>query len=146
MTVQPIPEGYHTITSYLVVKDAHKLVDFLKKAFDATDVHEMCMKDGMIMHAELQIGDSKLMLAEARDEVPVATATLYLYVKDADHVYHKALKAGGVSIMEPADQFYGDRNAGVRDFAGNSWWIGTHIEDVPHDEIMKRAEKYKGKC
>jgi uncharacterized glyoxalase superfamily protein PhnB len=137
MAVKPIPEGYHTVTPFIVVKDAKRLIEFLKQAFDAETKH-VSEHGGVVMHAEVLIGNSIIMLAEGSDKFPPVTANHYLYVPDTDVVYDKAIKAGGESIMAPADQFYGDRNAGVKDFAGNQWWIATHVEDVSPEEIQKR--------
>jgi PhnB protein len=139
MAVKPVPEGYHTITPYMVANDAQKLIDFATRAFDAKLVEEMRRPDGGIMHAELQIGDSRIMLGQANEQHTAMPCGIYLYVPDTDATYTKALAAGAVSAMEPANQFYGDRNAGVRDENGNVWWIGTHVEDVPPDELKKRA-------
>lgn len=145
MAVQPIPEGFHTLTPYLVVSGVAKLIDFLKKAFDAVEVHRTARPDGTVMHAELKIGSSILMMGEACGQWPAMPASLYMYVKNADAVYRQALAAGGVSIMEPANQFYGDRHGGVKDPSGNMWWIATHIEDVPPDELARRASEYMKK-
>jgi len=140
MAVNPIPEGYHTITPFLVVKDARRLIEFMKNAFDA-EVNHISENDGVVMHGEVKIGNSMLMLAEENVNAPASSTGLYLYVTDTDAMYKKAIVAGGVSIMEPADQFYGDRNAGVKDFAGNNWWIATHIEDVSPEEIKRRMKE-----
>lgn len=145
MTVKYIPDGYHTITPYLLVRESKKCLDFLKRAFDAKEVHCMKKPDGTIMHAELKIGDSMIMMADAGSEKEPMPAAYYLYVEDTDELYKRAIDAGGISLMEPADQFYGDRNAGVQDPAGNQWWIGTHVEDVPQEEIERRAQAFKGK-
>jgi uncharacterized glyoxalase superfamily protein PhnB len=140
MPVKPIPEGFHSVTPYLVVENAAKLIDFTKQVFGAEEKERMQTPDGRIMHAEVRIGDSVIMLGEPMgDQKPMPTA-LYLYVSDADAVYRRALAAGAVSLMEPADQFYGDRNAGVKDPAGNLWWIATHKEDVPREEMERRAQ------
>ncbi len=141
MAVKPVPEGLHTVTPYLVVSGVAKLIDFLKKAFDATELHRSTRPDGTVMHAQVRIGDSPIMMGEAMGEFPVKTASLYMYVPDTDAVYKRAVAAGAVSIMEPMDMFYGDRNGGVKDFAGNEWWIATHIEDVPPAELERRAEE-----
>jgi PhnB protein len=140
MPVKPIPEGYHSVTPYLAVEGADTLLEFVKRAFDA-EVHE-CMRrpDGTIQHAEVKIGDSIVMLGEATDRWKPMPSTLYLYVNDADATYRRALAASATSVMEPATQFYGDRNAGVQDPTGNYWWIATHVEDVPPDELKRRAE------
>jgi PhnB protein len=126
MSVKPIPEGYHSMTPCLVVEGAAKLVDFLKKAFDAEEIFRMARPDGGIMHAKIKIGDSMVMLGDATEQWRPITGAIYLYVNDADAVYKKALQAGSTSIMEPVDQFYGDRHGGVKDPAGNIWWIATH--------------------
>lgn len=140
MPVKPIPDGYHTVTPVLTVHGAAKLIEFVKQAFDAKETFRMPGPDGSVMHAEMKIGDSMVMLGEATDEWKPMPATVALYVEDADAWYKRALRAGATSVREPADQFYGDRSAGVKDFAGNHWWIHTHIEDVPPEEMSKRAE------
>jgi uncharacterized glyoxalase superfamily protein PhnB len=142
MAVKPIPDGHHAITPFLVVKDAAKLIDFLRQAFDAQETFRMPMPDGTIMHAEVKIGDSTLMMGEASEQHKPMLGALYLYVNDADAVYKRALQAGATSLMEPADQFYGDRQASVKDPAGNTWWIATHKEDVSPEELKKRAEAF----
>ena len=141
MPVKPVPDGYHTVTPYLVVGDADMLIQFAKRAFDATIVHETRRSDGALMHGELQIGDSRVMLGQANDQHSPMPACIYLYVPDTDATYKKALAAGAVSTMEPVNQFFGDRNAGVRDANGNMWWIATHVEDVPAEELAKRAKE-----
>ena len=142
--VQPIPAGYRTVTPYLVVKGVARLIDFLKAAFDAREKFRSTMPDGTVMHAEIKIGDSMIMLGEASDNHTPTTAMVYLYVKDTDKMYHQAIKAGAESVMAPANQFYGDRNAGVKDQNGNQWWIGTHVEDVSPKEIQRRMASMKG--
>lgn len=142
MAVKPIPEGYHSLTPYLVVQSAPKLMEFLKRAFAAKELNCMKQPDGSVMHAEMKIGDSIVMMGEAGGESKPMPSTICLYVPDADVVYKRALQAGATSVREPADQFYGDRSAGVRDPVGNHWWIHTHIEDVPEAEMAKRAEAY----
>ena len=142
MPVNPIPDGYHTVTPVLTVHGAAKLIEFLKQAFDAREVYRLPGPNGSVMHAEVKIGDSMVMLGEATDEWKPMPATVALYVEDVDVWYKRALGAGATSVREPADQFYGDRSAGVKDFAGNQWWIHTHIEDVPPEEIKKRSETW----
>ena len=138
--VKPIPEGYHTVTPYLVVDGAEKVVKFMKEAFGAQPVFEPMMRpDGKVMHAEFKIGNSIVMLADSSERAQATSTMLYLYVPNVDAVYQKAIKAGGTSLMEPADQFYGDRSGGVKDPAGNRWHIGTHIENVSPAELKKRA-------
>src|SRR3990172_3042509 len=112
MAVKPIPDGYHTVTPYLVVEGAAKLIDFLTQAFGAETKERMQSPDGTVMHAEMRIGDSMIMMGEASGQHKPMPCMIYLYVPDADSVYKKAIEAGATSIMEPANQFYGDRNAG----------------------------------
>ena len=138
--VKAIPEGYNTITPYLMVKDSKRLIKFLQDAFNATTNHNMQYPDGSARHAELQIGTSKIMLSEATPENPATPIMLYLYLEDADKAYNDAIKAGGVSIMEPKNTFYGDRNAAVKDHSGNQWWVATHVEDISAEEVAQRAK------
>lgn len=140
MAVKPIPDGYRTVTPYLTVQGAAKLIDFLKQTFEAVETELLPRPDGMIGHAEVRIGDSMIMLSDATPEFVPMPARIHVYVKDVDVVYRRALQAGGISLREPEDQFYGDRSAGVRDACGNQWWIATHKEDVPPEELKKRAE------
>jgi PhnB protein len=138
--VKPIPDGFHTITPYLIVEGAEKLIGFMKEAFGAQYGHEPARRpDGSIMYAALKIGDSMLMVSDASEHAKASPVMLYLYVPNADAAYERAMKAGATSMMEPADQFYGDRSAGVQDFAGNQWFFGTHIEDVSPSELEKRV-------
>ena len=141
MAVKPIPDGYHSVTPYLVVEGANALIDFAKQALDAEETFRMPGPGGVIMHAELRIGDSMVMLADAQGaDNPPMPAMIHLYVPDADDYYKRALAAGASSLREPADQVYGDRSAGVEDAFGNKWWLATHIEDVSPEELAKRAE------
>jgi uncharacterized glyoxalase superfamily protein PhnB len=140
MTTKPIPDGYHAVTPVLTVQGAAKLIEFLEQAFDAKETYRLEGPNGGVMHAQIKIGDSMVMLGEASEQCKPMPATMALYVEDTDAWYRRALKAGATSVREPANQFYGDRSAGVKDFAGNQWWIQTHIEDVPPAEIKKRAE------
>ena len=141
MPAKPIPEGYHTATPYLVVKGADKTIAFMKQAFGATAPFEPMMSpDGKVMHADLMIGNSHVMLSEATDQHPAMQSMIHLYVPNVDAVYQRAVAAGGKSFLEPTDQFYGDRGGSVKDPSGNHWYIATHIEDVPMPELKKRAE------
>ena len=142
-SVKPIPEGYHTVTPYLVVDGAEKVIRFIKEAFGAQPVFEPMMRpDGKVMHAEFKIGDSVVMISDSSERAQASTAMLYLYVPNVDAVYQRALKAGATSMSEPANMFYGDRSGGVKDAAGNRWHIGTHIEDVAPAELKKRAAEF----
>ena len=144
MAVKPIPDNYHSITPYLMAPGAARLIEFLKDAFGAVERERMTGPDGGVMHAEVRIGDSMVMLTDGGgDWKPMPTA-LYLYVNDADATYQRALAAGATSVMEPVTQFYGDRHGGVKDPSGNIWWIATHVEDVSPEELRKRAEARAG--
>jgi len=142
MAVKPIPDGFHSVTPFLTVPGVAKLLDFLKQAFEAQELHRMPRPDGTIMHAEVRIGDSLVMMGEPMGSSQPMFGSLYLYVHDVDAVYQRALQAGATSTSEPADQFYGDRSAGIKDPVGNQWWIATHKEDVPLEEIARRAKAF----
>lgn len=135
-----IPEGYHTVTPYLYARGASDLIDFLERAFGATRLERLDRPDGTVMHATVRIGNSPVMISEACEETQNSPTSIFLYVEEADSVYKKAVDTGAASVMEPADMFWGDRMAGVKDNWGNSWWLGTHIEDVSPEEIEKRAQ------
>lgn len=141
MSVKPIPEGFTAVTPYLIVEGAASLLDFMKQAFGADERLRMDGADGTINHAEVSIGGSVVMLGDAGDEWSAMPGFIYLYVDDCDATYERALAAGATSVREPADQFYGDRNATVRDPVGNMWGIATHVEDVSDAEIAKRVEE-----
>jgi len=129
MAVKPIPDGYHSVTPYLLVQAPEKLIDFVKASFGAEEMLRMPGPDGTgVSHAEVRIGDSVVMMGQPADGT-MMPAAIYLYVADADAIYQRALKAGGESTEEPNDTFYGDRRAGVKDPCGNLWWIATHIKD-----------------
>jgi len=136
--VKPIPDGYHSVTPYLIVKGVAALIDFLKEAFDAVETERLPGPDGTIGHAEVRIGDSIVMMGEGEHFEPMPAA-IYLYVNDIDAAYAKALAAGATTVMEPADQFYGDRSGGVKDAFGNLWFVATHKEDVSPEEMARRA-------
>lgn len=140
MSVKPRPAGYHSVTPYLVVARVRELMAFLKRVFGAVEVFPPMTDDGKVVHAELRLGDSVVMMAEASDEWKPMPGMLHLYVEEeVDAVYRRALDAGATSLREPADQFYGDRSATVRDPCGNVWSIANHIEDVPPAELERRA-------
>ena len=143
MTAKPIPDGHHTVTPYLTVSNAAKVIDFLKQAFGAEITYEPLKRpDGTIMHAEVKIDDSCVMIAEGNEVAKATPSSLYLYVLNVDSVYQQAVKAGGKTIMEPMDMFYGDRCGGVKDPSGNSWMIATHKEDLAPEDMAKRAEAF----
>jgi len=135
------PDPYRTITPFFSVKSVNDTMEFLKTVFNA-EVKELMKDDsGRARHAELLIGDSYVMLGESRDEKDKSSAMLYIYVNDADALYKKALDAGAESISEPEDQFYGDRNVGIRDGDGNTWWIAQRKETLTTEEIEKRMKE-----
>jgi len=136
--VKPVPDGYHTVTPYLVVEDAGALIEFLTRAFGARTRYSHRGPDGKVAHAEMQIGDSIVMMGSARGDTQPLVMALYLYVPNCDELYRQAIAAGGTSIGEPTDQFYGDRHGGIKDPSGNSWWLATHIEDVSEQELGRR--------
>ncbi len=144
MAVKPIPDGYTTVTPYLVVDGAEKLLDFVKQAFGAEELFRMDGPDGTIGHAEVKIGDSIVMLGNSDGSASgkAMPSTIYLYVEDADATYGRAIDAGGASVEEPADQFYGDRRSAVRDPLGNQWFIATHVEDPTPEEMDERMKAF----
>ena len=145
MPVKPIPDGYHTVTPYLTLDNPEAAMDFLKRAFDGQETYAMRDDKGHVQHAEMKVGNSMLMLGRARDQWKSRPGNFYIYVEDVDAVYKRAIAAGGTSLGEPADQFYGDRHGGVTDSEGNNWWIATHIEDVPSEEMDRRAREWHQK-
>ena len=144
--VQAIPDAYGSVTPYLVVEGAEELMGFLQNTFGATIRGNDVMRgpDGKIGHAEVEIGDSVVMLADVPPDGVAMQAMLNVYVEDCDSVYKKALAAGAESVREPEDQFYGDRSAGVRDKWGNQFYISTHIEDVTPEEMERRVKEQFG--
>jgi PhnB protein len=145
--VKPVPDGYHSLTPYLIVNDAARALQFYQKAFGAIELMRFPRPDGKIMHAEIQIGDSRLMLA---DEAPQMGArspqsiggspvTIHLYVEDVDRVAGLAVAAGAKVRRPVQDQFYGDRSGIFEDPFGHVWNVGTHKEDVTLEEVQKRA-------
>lgn len=138
--VKPIPEGYHSLTPILTVEDATSLINFLKQVFDASEEEVYKGPDGRVVHAELTIGDSIIMLSDANSQFPAFGSMVNVYTEDVDASYRRALAAGATSLREPSNQFYGDRTAGVKDKHGNQWWIATHVEDVSQEELEKRMK------
>jgi len=141
--VNPIPQGYHTVTPYLMMYQADKFVEFIENAFNAELTYAMRGDDDTITHGTIKIGNSLIMISEANDskKMPPINAMLYLYVDDVDAVYQRAITAKGVSAREPKNEFYGDRAACIKDAWNNTWWIATHIEDVSEEELEERKEK-----
>lgn len=149
--VSAIPQGYHTITTYISVNNAKEAIEFYKRAFDAKEIGRINMPDGSIAHAELQIGDSRIMLAEENQQwgnlsprtLGGSPVSLCLYVEDVDAVFEKALQAGAkiTGDMEVKDQFYGDRAGSLTDPFGHKWSIMTHKEDVSFEEMQNRMNQ-----
>jgi PhnB protein len=145
MPVKPIPEGYHTYTPYYVVEGATEFLEFLKKAFGAEETFRMPAPGGKLGHAEVRIGDSSVMLADAHPpEHKAHQLNGVLYVNDVDSVFKTAVAAGAKSVRAPENMFYGDRIGAVADKWGNYWSIATHVEDVPPEEMRRRAAAHKG--
>ena len=149
MSVQPVPQGYHTLIPYLAVDDAAKAIEYYTTAFGAKERARMDGPDGKIGHAELEIGDSLVMLSDAfpdattrpPTELGGASASVFMYVENVDDVVRQAVDAGATVTMEVADQFWGDRFGTVSDPFGHSWSIATHVEDLTPEEIAERAKQ-----
>jgi PhnB protein len=147
-SVKPIPAGHHTVTPYLIIKNATKALEFYKKAFGAIELDKLVMPDGRLGHAEIRLGDSVIMLA---DEFPEyggkspetlggSPVNLHLYVEDVDRFFKKALAAGAKERKPIKDQFYGDRSGQLQDPFGHVWWVATHKEDIAPEEMQKRVQ------
>ena len=121
------PDGFRAVTPYLHVQGAAQLIDFMKRAFDAEEVNRTTSDDGVVQHAELQLGDSKLECSEGRDAYPAMPCAIHLYVSDTDACYRRALAAGAASLYAPEVMPYGERSAGVKDPFGNHWYIATWL-------------------
>ena len=149
MAVKPIPEGYRSVTPYLVIKGASAAIDYYKKVFGAAEFVRMEGPDGSVGHAELKIGDSMIMLADEHQSLGFrgprtlggSPVSLLLYVEDVDDVFKRAVAAGAKELKPVADQFYGDRMGTLEDPFGHVWSIATHVEDVPPEEMARRAEE-----
>ena len=152
MAVKPIPDGYHSVTPYLILDDATRALEFYKKALSAVELFRMAAPGGKIGHAEIKIGDSPIMLADESPEMGARSArtiggspvSLMVYVEDVDARVAQAVAAGAKLTRPVANQFYGDRTGGIEDPFGYHWYLATHVEDVPPDELEKRAAKAMG--
>lgn len=148
MAVKPIPDGYHSVTPYLIVDSAARALDYYKKAFGAEELFRMDAPGGRIAHCEFQIGDSRLMMADenpsmnARGPKSIGGSPLHLmiYVEDVDRVFKNAIGAGGVETQPLKDQFYGDRSGSLSDPFGHHWTVATHKEEVSPDEMERRMK------
>lgn len=147
MSVKSVPQGYHTITPHLICRDAKKAIEFYQKAFGAENLRTLAMPDGKVMHAELKIGDSVVMLGEEAPDWKVlsplslgnSSVVIHLFTDDVDALYQKAVSAGCTATMPVMDQFWGDRYGQVVDPFGHHWSIATHKEDLSREEIEKRG-------
>ena len=149
--VNPVPAGYHTVTPTLIVNDAAKAIDFYKRAFGATEVSRFNGPDGRIMHAEVKIGDSNIMLSDEMPEMGVRSpkayqgappARLWLYLPNVDAAWKKAIDAGGKQKMELGDQFWGDRMGQLEDPFGHYWSLAQHVKDMTPEEMKKAGEEF----
>jgi PhnB protein len=142
--VNKIPKGYHSVQPYLILKGCAEAIEFYKEAFSATERFRMKQPDGRIAHAEIQIGNSVIMMADENPEIAAlgpehyggSPVSILIYTRDCDAMYASALAAGATSLREPTDQSYGDRMGGVKDPFGYSWFLSTHIKDVPLEEMI----------
>jgi PhnB protein len=147
--VHYIPQGYNSVTPYLIVKGAAKAIEYYKNVFGAKEVFRMDGPDGKVGHAELQIGDSRIMLADENPEmghrsaetIGASPVSIYVYMPDTDAVVEKAAKNGAKILRPVADQFYGDRSGFFQDPFGHLWGVATHVEDVAPEEMEERAKK-----
>ena len=146
-TAKPVPNGYHTVTPYLIVRDAARAIEFYRQAFGATELMRMEDHNGNIGHAEIQIGNSRIMLADEFPEMGASSpqtlggtpVSILLYVENADEVFDRAVAAGAAVTRPMEDKFYGDRSGSVQDPSGHAWHIATHTEDLTPEAIGKRA-------
>jgi uncharacterized glyoxalase superfamily protein PhnB len=144
MAMKNPPKGYHTVTPGLTVDGAANAIDFYAKAFGAEEESRMPGPDGRIMHAEIRIGDSVVMLNDSMPEMGSnpTTSSMWVYTDDCDALYKRAVEAGAKSIMEPADMFWGDRMAQVADAWGNKWGLSTRIKEMSTEEMKKAGEEW----
>jgi PhnB protein len=151
MAIKSIPDGYHSVTPYLIVKGAADAINFYKRVFGAVELMRMASPDGRIGHAELRMGDSIVMLADEHPEMGHRSpqslggtgVTLLLYVDRVDEVFRQAVADGAKELQPLKNQFYGDRSGTLQDPFGHRWTLATHIEDIAPDEMHRRAEKLK---
>jgi len=148
--VRPIPEGYHSITPQITCRDAARAIDFYKQALGAKEIMRMPGPDGRVMHAEMQIGDSRFMIGDEFPGMSVApdsssklhATSLFVYTEDADSLFNRAIKAGARADMPPSDMFWGDRYGKFTDPFGHQWGVATHVEDVAPQEMQRRSEEW----
>lgn len=143
MTAKPIRDGFHTVTPYLFGESSSRLITFLFEAFGAEVQSRKDRPDGTLMHAEIRIGDSMVMLGDASGAFAPMPTSIYLYVPDCDTMYQQARAAGGISVSEVRNMPSGERYGGVKDPRGNIWWIATHFEDLSPEEQERRWREFK---
>jgi PhnB protein len=149
MATKSIPDGYHSVTPYLIINGAAKAIEFYKSAFGATELMRLEGPDGKLGHAEIKIGDSAVMLADEAPDMGYrspqslggAGVSLMVYVDRVDDVFKRAIATGAKELRPVKDQFYGDRSGTLQDPYGHTWTIATHVEDIPPDELRRRAEQ-----
>jgi PhnB protein len=154
MATKAIPDGFHSVTPYLIIKGAAAAIDFYKRAFGATELMRMPSPDGRIGHAEIKIGDSAIMLADEHPQMGYrspqtlggSAVSMMVYVDRVDDVFKKAVEMGAKELQPVQDQFYGDRSGTLQDPFGHTWTVATHMEDIPPEEMRKRAEKFMQKA
>ena len=147
---KPVPDGYHTVTASLTVKDGAAAIDFYQRAFGARETMRVLTPDGKIMHAEIQVGDSRVMLADEFPDmgcvspasVGHATSSLYVYVPDVDAAFKRAVAAGAKAVMPVTDMFWGDRFGAVDDPSGHRWGLATHMEDPTPEQMEQRKREF----
>jgi PhnB protein len=147
---KPIPDGYHTITPALTVKDGGQAIEFYKRALGAEEIMQVPGPDGRLMHAEMKIGDSRFMLGEEMPEqgcrapasVGAVSSSLYIYVQDVDKAFRRAVEGGAKALMPPTDMFWGDRFGQVEDPSGHRWGLATHKEDPSPEEMARRQKEF----
>src|SRR6266481_409429 len=147
--VRPIPEGYHSITPQLTCRDAARAIDFYKEALGAKEIMRMAGPGGKVMHAELQIGDSRFMIGDeypgmsaAPSPTALQSSSLFVYSQDVDTAFNRAVKAGARADMQPSNMFWGDRYGKFTDPFGHQWGIATHVEDIAPEEMQRRSEEW----
>lgn len=141
MTKNSAPEGYSSVCPYLMVESVEIQLQFLKAVFDAEVTEELNQQNGEVMHGQARIGDTTVMMGKSREEYGTRESMNYVFVDDVDETYNKAIEQGATSLMEPIDQFYGNREAGLKDPQGNQWWIAKQIEKLSPEELQERMKK-----
>lgn len=131
--------GYSSVSPYLMVSSVEEELQFLNEVFGAVTKETLKRKDGIIQHGEATIGDTVIMIGKSRPEWPSTQSASYVFVKNADETYAKALQLGAITVLEPADRFYGYREGGVKDKQGNTWWLAQVLEELTEAEMQKRS-------